>query len=662
VTTLKSNRRIPTPFFALLLVLGSALAGALVLIIIVVILPITNGSALLALAASTGTFATFLIWGIRIRRRKDRRRVRNSDAKAQNIPPSIPLVSVPLVASLQSVALVACSDCGHQISRRAVLCPSCGAPQSAASSRSTPASTGLGTPQSGGTNRPELERRRRRRGLVAVSVLLAGGLIYYFSETPSEHDEGTRLLNTKYRDACHDCGPEHDDATRLLNKKYSTSGAEGRSDVGAHSAAATTARPGKARICATNDIDVIDSDTISEIDLPTTTVFEDHGQFQGDQRKADILSLTGKDRRRAGLLTVDPVVLTKKKPCADAGVRMLIGPGMEEQHANASDQHLWTIDDVLEYPIPAAKPAIEIGRLIDDVSITAILLTDAGDPLILPKQEPDDAQCLDEARKIAAHEGARVTGQTVPGLGGLSRVMIQHPAVVELWFGCRLYAFKPDLRFVWAGSAKPPVNVINLIVSAGAFLTGATPQELRQELANCVTHPAFMKEHSLVDSELPDRELRVSKSNARRLLGTVAAAGSRYFGGSVLTHLTSHTERCGRKASTTTPNVKWRTWRRKPLPNAAIRASGKLSSIRRGTAFATARAATGSREASGGWIAIVLGNRGRAIVHPMSDQIVVVWDLETVPDLLAPRGCWTLGWQTGRAGGPGARLPQTSAS
>jgi hypothetical protein len=258
----------------------------------------------------------------------------------------------------------------------------------------------------------------------------------------------------------------------------------------ASAAAATTVRPGKARICATNDIDF---NTISEIDLPTTTVFEDHGQFQGDQRNADILSLTGKDRRGAGFLTVDPVVLTKKKPCADAGVRMLIGPGMKEQHASASDQHLWTIDDVLEYPIPAAKPAIEIGRLIDDVSITAILLTDAGDALILPKQEPDDAKCLDEARKIAAHEGAMVTGQTVPGLGGLSRVMIQHPAVVELWFGCRLYAFKPDLRFVWAGSAKPPVNVINLIVSAGAFLTGATSQELRQELANCVTHPAFMK-------------------------------------------------------------------------------------------------------------------------------------------------------------------------
>jgi hypothetical protein len=54
-----------------------------------------------------------------------------------------------------------------------------------------------------------------------------------------------------------------------------------------------------------------------------------------------------------------------------------------------------------------------------------------------------------------------------------------------------------------------------------------------------------------------------------------------------------------------------------------------------GTAFATETGTSGSREASDDRIAIALDNRGRAIVHSMAEQTVIVWDLETVPDLLA---------------------------
>jgi hypothetical protein len=115
-----------------------------------------------------------------------------------------------------------------------------GAPQSAPSVRSTPASV------------PNTHRHHRR-GLVAVIVVLASLILLVMIMRPSkdeatrllnEHDEATRLLNAKYstsgaaRDVCQDCSPEHEDATRLLNKKYITSGAEGRSNVGAHSATA----------------------------------------------------------------------------------------------------------------------------------------------------------------------------------------------------------------------------------------------------------------------------------------------------------------------------------------------------------------------------------------------------------------------------------------
>jgi hypothetical protein len=139
--------------------------------------------------------------------------------------------------------------------------------------------------------------------------------------------------------------------------------------------------------------------------------------------------------------------------------------------------------------------------LIDDVSIVAVLLTDAGDPLALPKTETDDSvvasACLAAAQKLAAHENAIVGRQTN------SVVFIQHPAAAEMSFGCAHYGLKPDVYIAWDGHARPPVATGALIVSAGEFLAGATLEEMKQELAKCVTQAL-----SPDAGELADREFR----------------------------------------------------------------------------------------------------------------------------------------------------------
>jgi hypothetical protein len=252
---------------------------------------------------------------------------------------------------------------------------------------------------------------------------------------------------------------------------------------------------GRAQICATTDIKF---DTFNEISLPATTVFKDFGRLSGDIR--DGSQFTG-ESKFAGFITTDPVVLTRQQPCAEAWVRMLIGPLYAEPYASVSERHRWVIDDVLDYPIPARKPAIEIGQLINDVSIVAVLLTDIGDPLTLPQHETDESggatRCLAEAQKIAAHESATIGRQT------RSAVFIHHPAAAEMSFGCAEYSLKPDLYIAWDRQPRPPAATVKLIASAGEFLTGATSEEMKQELAKCVA--AALSPNS---GELADRQFR----------------------------------------------------------------------------------------------------------------------------------------------------------
>ncbi|MGI8569520.1 MAG: hypothetical protein ACR2KT_10835 [Methylocella sp.] len=170
---------------------------------------------------------------------------------------------------------------------------------------------------------------------------------------------------------------------------------------------------GRARVCATKDMDF---DSYREIKLPTKTVFKDSGHFEGDVRDPWRPGDLANDDKWAAFITTDPVTLTKTKPCAETGIRMLVGKQFKEPSASAADRRVWQIEDVLEYSLSSGRPPVEFGKLIDDISVRAVLLTDAGDPLTLAKDETDEAlkaaTCLAEAQKVAAHEGAVAGRQT----------------------------------------------------------------------------------------------------------------------------------------------------------------------------------------------------------------------------------------------------------
>jgi hypothetical protein len=146
---------------------------------------------------------------------------------------------------------------------------------------------------------------------------------------------------------------------------------------------------GRARVCATKDVEF---DSYREIKLPATTVFKDSGPLTGDVRDPWRPDGPAGNGRRAAIMTTSPVRLTKAKPCAESGVRMLVGGQFKEQSASVTDKRVWQIDDVLEYSPSSGRPPVEFGQLIDDISVQAVLLIDAGDPITLPKNENDEAR------------------------------------------------------------------------------------------------------------------------------------------------------------------------------------------------------------------------------------------------------------------------------
>src|SRR5262249_27180823 len=125
-------------------------------------------------------------------------------------------------------------------------------------------------------------------------------------------------------------------------------------------------RNGRARVCAAKDMEF---DSHHEIKLPAKTVFKDSGHLEGDVRDPWTPSSDENDYRLASFITTDPVTLTKTEPCAEAGVRMLIGPLFKESSASAADHRVWDIDDVLEYSPASGYPPVEFGNLIDNISV-----------------------------------------------------------------------------------------------------------------------------------------------------------------------------------------------------------------------------------------------------------------------------------------------------
>jgi hypothetical protein len=263
------------------------------------------------------------------------------------------------------------------------------------------------------------------------------------------------------------------------------------------------ASPGLARICLRDDdVHLADAD---EVVLPATTVFEDDGPNIGKAEDPSTWRYVVKEGFKfpAQFVTLTAVSLGKGKPCAEARVQMLTGMGGTETTKRASDNHVFVIDNVLDYPVPGDRPPIEIGKLIDDISVEAMLTTDVTDAVA--RSEPtfaDDAartaSCLAGARKLAAYFGGGTGRQTslIVAIGhvGADRVAYRCP------FGPKQNA---DFQVYWKGQAQPSSNTMALIARGGEFVTGATGTEIMQETSACVA--AALKSNA---GEKADREVR----------------------------------------------------------------------------------------------------------------------------------------------------------
>jgi hypothetical protein len=248
----------------------------------------------------------------------------------------------------------------------------------------------------------------------------------------------------------------------------------------------TMGSPGVARICLTdNDVHLRPKD---EIVIPATTVFEDDGPNTGKPEDPSTWRYEVKEGFKfpAQFLTLTAVSLRKSKPCAEAKVQMLTGAGGTETMKRASDNHIFVFDDVLDYPIPTERPPIEIGKLIDDISVEAMLTNNVTQAVARPQPTVLDdaakaANCLAGAKKLAAYLGGGTGRQTSMIVG------IGHVGADNVVYGCPFGPKqKADFQVYWEGQARPPSNTMALIAKGGEFVTGATRAEIITEMSGCV--------------------------------------------------------------------------------------------------------------------------------------------------------------------------------
>jgi hypothetical protein len=264
----------------------------------------------------------------------------------------------------------------------------------------------------------------------------------------------------------------------------------------------TLGSPGNARICLTdNDVHLKASD---EIVIPATTVFEDNGRNLGKPEDPSTWRYEIKEGFKfpAQFATLTAVSLRKSKPCAEGRVQMLTGAGGTETMKRASDNHIFVIDDVLDYPIPAERPPVEIGKLIDDISVEAMLISDVTQAIARPKAVLDDAAksaiCLGGAKKLAAYLGGG-TGQQRS-----MNIELGHVGPDNVAYGCPFGPKqKADFSVYWEGRARPAPNTMALIAKGGEFVTGATRAEITTETSACVAEA--LKSSA---GEVANREIR----------------------------------------------------------------------------------------------------------------------------------------------------------
>ena len=280
------------------------------------------------------------------------------------------------------------------------------------------------------------------------------------------------------------------------------------------------ASPGTARVCLRdNDVHLGDKD---EIIIPATSVFEDDGPNTGKPEDPSTWRYEIKEGFKfpAQFLTLTAVSLRKSKPCAEAQVQMLTGAGGTETMKRASDNDIFVIGNVLDYPIPTERPAVEIGKLIDGISVEAMLTTDVTQAVARPAPTfPDDAakaaNCLAGARKLAAYLGGGTGRQTT------MIVAIGHVGADNVVYGCPFGpSQKAHFQVYWAGQAQPPSNTMALIAKGGEFVTGATGAEITKETSACVADA--LKSNA---TENADREVRGVKIECQAFTREGGGAG-----------------------------------------------------------------------------------------------------------------------------------------
>lgn len=245
------------------------------------------------------------------------------------------------------------------------------------------------------------------------------------------------------------------------------------------------ASEGVAKICADDDFDFSKE---PKIELPDQTVFFDSlGYRIGERGSSDHHMM----QDGAALITQESLVLTKNHPCAKAKVRLYVKPLAPKTSLKVADRYIFSIDDVLN---PSPRPAVEYGKLVDDVSVHATLETDLDDPVTAPVLNDDSlsAECLNAAQQIAKAVKGTVGEQTsvvVPILGSVSS---------EMSVGC---GNKGGLRldiYIAFQKAKPSTAIRMLASKAGELLTGASAQLIDENVLRCV-NTALSSSQELAD-------------------------------------------------------------------------------------------------------------------------------------------------------------------
>lgn len=241
-------------------------------------------------------------------------------------------------------------------------------------------------------------------------------------------------------------------------------------------------RAGTARVCLVDE--EIHLSKRDEIELPATTILKDAGDSTGKKEDPSTWRHTVHGIVRAAIITTKPIVLSPKAPCADVPVKMYTSPSYSDKNQKAADNHIFEIDDVEDYPIPAKKPVVEFGKLVDDIGVEAVLLTDVDDVVAGRDHYGDSATnsavCLKGAQSLAIHMGQGISGQND------LNIFLGQIDGGDVTMGCaKLIKYQPDIYVGWFGSAMPPHRTVRFIARAGAYLTGATEDEISAETSAC---------------------------------------------------------------------------------------------------------------------------------------------------------------------------------